>query len=266
MDPKKPWEGALEPFRVWGNLYFTGGLPASVHIVDTGDGLMLFDCGYQESLYLILHSMWRLGLNPANIRKILITHGHIDHCGAAKALRELTGCQLYISAADAPAVMGKTETDLTYGTEFKMPFLFFEPDFLLRDGDTVTLGNTTVRAVATPGHTAGTLSYFFNVYDRDRTLRAGLHGGAGVNSLSRAYLTAHGLPFSLRDDYLASMRRLADEPVDIYLGNHAAQNHTPRRYRELCAGNPDAFVDPAAWRTFLAACEKDLHTLLEKEG
>ena len=236
MDPTKPWEGALAPFRIWGNLYFTGGYPASVHIVDTGDGLMLFDCGYQESLYLIINGMWRLGLDPAKIRKILITHGHIDHCGAAKCLRELTGCQLYISEVDAPAVMGQTETDLTYGSEFKMPFLHFEPDVLLRDGDTVTLGNTTVRAVATPGHTAGTMSFFFNVSGENRVLCAGLHGGAGVNSLSSGYLNAHGLPVSLRDDFRNSMRKLRDESVDLYLGNHAAQNQTPRRYRELCEG------------------------------
>lgn len=265
MDPLKPWEDTLEPFRLWGNIYFTGGLPASVHIIDTGDGLILLDCGYQESLYLIINGMWRLGLDPANIKKILMTHGHIDHCGAAASLRQLTGCELYISEKDAPAVEGKTSTDLTYGVEFNMPFMHFEPDHLLCDGDTVTLGNTEIKAVATPGHTAGVLSYFFNATDGKRTLRAGLHGGAGVNSLSREYLGAHHLPSSLRDDYFDSCRKLSVEHVDIFLGNHAAQNATPRRYRAMCDGNPDAFVEESAWNRFLTGCEKKLGDLIEKE-
>ena len=91
MNQKIPWEGMLEPIRKWGNLWFVGGDPASVHIVETGDSLILFDCGYQETLYLLLDGMRRLGLDPERISDVFITHGHIDHCGAAKALRELYG-------------------------------------------------------------------------------------------------------------------------------------------------------------------------------
>ena len=60
----KPWVGAFPPFRIFGNLYFVGTEPASTHIVDTGDGLIMFDSGYQHSLYLVIDGMHRLGLDP----------------------------------------------------------------------------------------------------------------------------------------------------------------------------------------------------------
>lgn len=266
MDVKKPWSRMLEPTRIWGNLWFVGGYPASVHILETGEGLVLFDCGYQETLYLVLDGMRRLNLDPGRITDIFITHGHIDHCGAAKALQMLYGCKIWISAVDAPAVRGENETDLTCATELNLPFIFFEPDGLLRDGDRITRGNTEIRAVATPGHTAGAMSYFFDITDGKRVLRAGLHGGAGFNSVSADYLTRHGLPFSLQADYVASMRRLMRERVDVFLGNHVEQNKMPKKYLALCSGDPDAFVNAGEWVHFLEKCVEGFEAMVKEEA
>lgn len=52
---KQPWKGYIEPFKMWGNLYFVGTEPASVHIIDTGEGMIMLDTGYQQSLYLVIH-------------------------------------------------------------------------------------------------------------------------------------------------------------------------------------------------------------------
>lgn len=187
----------LEPTRIWGNLWFVGGYPASVHILDTGEELVLFDCGYQETLYLVLNGMRRLNLVSGRITDVFITHGHIDHCGAAKALQMLYGCKVWISTTDAPAVRGETETDLICAFEPNLPFIPFDPDGLLHDGDRITCGNAEIQAIATPRHTAGAMSYFFHVTDGNRVLHAGLHGGAGFNTLSASYLKKRGLPFSL---------------------------------------------------------------------
>ena len=79
MGSLHPWEGNMEPFRLWGNIYFVGTKPASTHIIDTGDGLIMIDPGYQHSLYLVLENMRKVGLNPMDIKYIVHTHGHIDH-------------------------------------------------------------------------------------------------------------------------------------------------------------------------------------------
>ena len=80
------WQGAMEPFKLLGNTWFVGTAPASTHIIDTGDGLIMLDSGYQETLYLVLDSMYRCSLDPRDLRYIIHSHGHVDHAAATAAL------------------------------------------------------------------------------------------------------------------------------------------------------------------------------------
>ena len=260
-----PWEDTFPPFCIFGNVYFVGTKPASVHLVDTGSGLILLDTGYQHGLYITIDNIYRLGFDPHDIKMILLTHGHIDHFGAARALKELTGAKIAIGKADEAYANG--ELDLSFAKELGMEYNeTFQPDILLSDGDEITLGNTTVRAVATPGHTPGTMSFFFNVTDGKETYRTALHGGAGLNSLTKEFLSKYQLPLSLREDYCDSMRRLNNERVDIYLGNHSWQNHTPEKYQQILAGNAKAFVTDGEWVEYNLQCIENLNALIRQEA
>lgn len=252
-----PWDGYVKPFKMWGNLYFVGTEPASVHIVDTGDGLIMFDTGYQSSLYLVINNMYDLGLSPKNLKYIVLTHGHIDHMGGARALKELTGAKIFLGSADRRSANG--ELDLSYAKELGMSFNeTFEPDVLINDGDVIKLGNTEIKAVATPGHSAGAMSFFFDVYDGERKYRAGLHGGMGINTLASDYLNKYNLPYSLRDDFVKSMKRLNEEHVDIFLGNHLQHNDTLGKAARLEKGEKDAFVNPGEWQPYNEWCIENL--------
>ena len=143
MLSKDPWLGYVKPGRIFGNLYFIGTHPSSVHLIDTGDGLMLIDTGCLDNLYLVIQNMWELGFNPKDIKKILISHGHYDHMNATAALVNMTGAKTYIGEADLHMVTG----EINHCT---LPLRPFKPDVLLKDGDIVTLGNTSVRCVSTP--------------------------------------------------------------------------------------------------------------------
>ena len=262
---KTPWEGYIPPGRIFGNLYFVGTEPASTHIIDTGDGLIMLDSGYQHSLYLVLHNMHVLGLDPRNLKYILHTHGHIDHAGATKALVELFGCKTFIGSPDDKYVTG--ELDLTWARELNLDFIgAFTPDVILKDGDKVTLGNTEITAVHSPGHTPGALSYFFDVTDGEKTYRAALHGGLGTNTMRRDFLDRYGFDTSCRDEFIASQTRLAELPVDIYLGNHAAQNDTAGKLARVRAGETEAFVDQTEWgRSMLEARDRLIRRLASGE-
>lgn len=264
MGSTQPWCGYMPPFRIWGNVYFVGTEPASTHIIDTGDGLIMLDSGYQHSLYLVLQNMHSLGLDPMNIKYIVHTHGHVDHCGATRALVEMTGAKTFLGAPDRDYVNGKL--DLSWAKELDVHLETFEPDVLLQDGDMISLGNTQIKAIATPGHTPGAMSYLFDAHCDGRTLTAALHGGAGINSMTREFLVRYGLSYDCRADFLASMDRLKTLHVDIYLGNHAYQNKTAEKYQQLLAGNKDAFVDPAGWSKFAENCKKRLCTLMDQEN
>ena len=261
---KKTWEGSFEPLRIFGNLYFVGTPPASVHIVDTGEGLIMFDTGYQQSLYMVIDNIYRVGLDPHDVKYILLTHGHIDHFGAARALKELTGASLVLGKEDLLYATG--ELELSYAKELGMEFNeTFTPDILLNDGDTIRLGNTIVTAVATPGHTPGAMSYFFNVTDGRETYRAGLHGGMGINTLCKEFLDKYDLPYTLREDFVNSMLRLNEEHVDIFLGNHMQHNHTERKAELIKSGNKLAFVDPSEWQPYNLWCIENLEKMIKKE-
>ena len=259
-----PWEGDFTPTRLFGNLYFVGTTPASVHVIDTGDGLIVLDTGYQQSLDLVLSHMEQLQLDVHSIRYILLTHGHIDHMGGARSLKELSGASIALGRADRDYANGKL--DLSYAKELGMSFdEVFEPDILLSDGDEITLGKTRVRAVATPGHTPGAMSYFFDVTDGREAFRAGLHGGMGINTLCREFLDAYSLPYSLREDFVRSMHRLNEERVDIFLGNHMQHNRTEEKAARFAAGDTHAFVVPGEWESYNLWCIENLQSMLRRE-
>ena len=261
----KIWRFYMPPFRIFGNLYFVGTEPASAHLIDTGDGLILLDTGYSETLYLVMDGIRQLGFDPYDIKLILHSHGHIDHIGGTRALVELTGAKTAIGRYDEDYVTGAR--DLTFAKELGMSFDgFFTPDRLLDDGDVIEMGNTRITCLHTPGHTEGTMSFFFDVTDENgRTMRGGNHGGAGMNSMGRAFLKSYGLPLSLRDDFRAGLHRLRKEHVDIFVGNHQHQCHTKERYARIMAGETDAFVDPEAWQIYLDETEAQLDQLLRSE-
>lgn len=258
------WDGYVKPFRIFGNLYFVGTEPASTHLIDTGEGLILIDTGYQHSLYLLINNIWELGFSPYDIKYLVHTHGHIDHIGGTRALVELTGAKTFIGKPDRNCANGKLP--LTYAAELNMEFReVFEPDVLLNDGDRITLGNTEILCVATPGHSLGATSFFFDVSDGDEVFRAGLHGGMGINTLSKEYLEKYQLPYSLRDVFCNSMLRLNKEKVDIFLGNHMQHNHTLEKRERSLAGDKYAFVNQSEWEPYNLWCIENLKKMLESD-
>jgi len=259
-----PWERSFPPFKIFGNLFFVGTEPASTHLIDTGEGLIILDTGYQHSLYLLINNIWELGFSPYDIKYIIHTHGHIDHFGATRALVELTGAKTFIGRPDEDYANGKL--DLSFAKELGMEYNeTFQPDVLIDDGDIIRLGNTEISCVATPGHTPGAMSYFFNVTDGKEIFRAGLHGGMGTNSLTTEFLNKYNLPFTLRDDFKSSMLRLNEEKVDIFLGNHMKHNRTKEKYRQILEGNLKAFVNPDEWQAYNLWCIENLNNMINKE-
>ena len=262
---KEPWIGAFPPFRMRGGLYFVGTEPASTHIIDTGDGLIMLDSGYQQSLYLVIHNMHIMGLNPMDLKYILHTHGHIDHFGATRALVELTGAKTAIGRPDRDIANGKV--NLSYADELNMSFTeTFEPDILLEDGDTITLGNTTITALATPGHTDGAMSYFFDVEEDGEVSRVALLGGMGINTMCREFLDKYNLSYDCRTKFQNAMDRLAQEKVDIFLGNHMQHNHTAEKYKKVTAGDRRACIDPEEWGNYCRWAKQNLLNMMEMEN
>lgn len=240
-----PSTKAIAPFRIADDLYYVGDKKVCAHLIRTDEGLILIDAGYPEAKHLLWESIIRLGFDPADVRWIILTHGHSDHYGAANEFRNLYGTKVAISAADAEYLRGRVSCGKQ--SPLKTPVI----DRELQDGEIFSFGGKEIRCVVTPGHTLGVLTFFMDVTDEGKTYRAGLLGGVGHDQVRLPYLLYVGLPLDMPQRMLASLDRMEKETVEIHLGNHPANNHTlEKRERQLReGGNP--FIDPESWPNFL---------------
>lgn len=239
------WEGRLEPFKIIGNVYFVGTFQASSHLIDTGEGLILIDTGYSSTLYLVLDSIYRLGFQPRDIKYIINTHWHGDHTEATAALADLSGAKTLSGKADAEKAKK-----------------YFEADILVSDGDRLSLGNTDITFMETPGHTKGTISLFFDSREKGMVYHVGTFGGAGANTLVKGKFDYD----DCREDYINSINRLRQEKVDVFIGNHVWNNDTKVKGEHLLATGENKFIDGKLWYQFLDFCEERLNKIIEQEA
>ena len=234
----------MEPFKIIGNVYFAGTFQASSHLIDTGDGLILIDTGYANTLYLLINSIYKIGFRPEDVKYIVNTHWHVDHVAATAAMAELSGAKTLIGRYDEEKAKK-----------------YFNPDITVKDGDTLTLGNTTISFMETPGHTKGTLSFFFDTVENGVTYRVGMFGGAGANTMVREKFDYKGC----REDYRASIHRLKKERVDVFIGNHVWNNNTAVFGKILMETGENKFIDPTLFGRFLDFCETRLDKVISED-
>ncbi len=242
-----PWDMWMPPFRVAPHVYYASGNDwVSCFLIDTGDGLAIIDTSHHELLYMLTESVRILGFDPKDIKHILLSHEHADHCGGLRALKEYSGAEVYMSKEGYDNM--RRNPDFTYMPmeHFKMDF---EPDHFYSDDEPIKIGNFTIRTQLTPGHTPGVTSFFFEDIDEDGTVyRCAMHGGMGLNAMKNVRLDQFGLPHSCRKRYIADLEKLANVPVEICLPSHPRQTGIFEGLK-YTKDNMDfrPFVDPQVW-------------------
>ena len=258
------YEGYIKPGRVFGEIYFVGVKKASTHVVKTAEGLLILDPGMPETMDLVFENMRTLGLEPRDTKWILLSHGHYDHAGGVKAFKELADCKVYIGKGDLAMVRGEENTALSKDPDYRENYSF-EPDEVLEGGEALSFGGLKIKCLATPGHSAGTMSYFFDLPYEGRSYRVGTHGGVGYNTLTKAFLEKNHLPLSTREIFLKGLERAAEEPVEIFLGNHIWNNGTVEKLERVRSGEKMAFYAPEDWKAFLKNTAEGLKKLEREE-
>ena len=251
-DPESYW---IEPFQIFGNLYYVGDKAACPHLIDTGAGLILMDTGYGHDTHLLMENIRSLGFRVEDVKIIIHSHGHFDHFGGTEAIRAISGAKVCMSRVDTELIREMPERALTHLAPVPMDVPHI--DWLLEDGEHIRLGNTDITCVLSPGHTFGTMSFFFDVTDGEKTYRAGYLGGAGFLTMYKAYCSWYGLPQTKCQAMKETIQKLLPQKVDITLGNHPNQNNTlgKRQYMlEHPGTNP--FVDPEGWPVMLRVLEE----------
>ena len=250
----------LGPFRIFGNLYYVGDRKVCPQLVDTGEGLILFDTGYGPETHLLMENIRTLGFRLEDIKIIIHTHGHFDHFGGTDQIKAISGAKVYMSRVDTQLLREKPDRSLiSWGYDPSMPIPW--PDVEIEDGDHIRLGNTDILCRLAPGHTPGTMCFFFDVTDGEKNYRVGYWGGVGLNQMKKEFCQKYDLPQGAFYTMLTTIEKLWNEPVDITLGNHPPQNATLQK-RQWMLQNPGSnpFIDPTTWQIQLATlkenCEK----------
>lgn len=222
----------VPPTKVFDNLYFVGTGGVSSWVIETSAGLIVIDAlnNNAQSEKYIAGGLTKLGLDPKDIKYLIITHGHGDHYGGQQFLVEHYTPRVVMSDADWAALENPVQ-------EFSNPRWGEKParDISIEEHDTLTLGDTTIELYVTPGHTWGTLSLIFPVIDGDTVHRAALWGGTGLNfgpDIDRIKT------YSRSADRFGAIAR--EKGVDVFLSNHPRRDGSIAKMAALKTRGADA--------------------------
>lgn len=257
----------VEPFNLYGPVWYVGDEWVCVHLIDTGDGLLLIDSGNFGAEAMLIYSIWKAGFDPTDVKWIIHSHGHLDHIGAARFFKNMFGTKLYLSEPDAKDFRERPWISQVQNSNNICDALF-TPDVEIRDGDVLTFGNITFEFYLCPGHTDGVISFFFEADGPEGVKRFGYYGGFGFNTLRKEYLAEIGDPeCHMWDTYLNSLQKVRDQKVEIMLGNHCNNNDTlGRRKRQIeNPQGPNPFVDDKQWAAYLDQKRDELLDFIKKQ-
>ena len=260
----EPWEIAVKPFQVAPQTWYVSGQTwVGCYLIDTGDGLILIDTAIPESLYLMVDSICQLGFKLTDIKKILLSHAHFDHCGAAAAMKKLTGAELYMSKEDTEFYKACPEETLVLDPDSHPQY--FEVDKSYSDDEPITLGNISIRTILTPGHTIGCTSFLWDVKNpaNGETYVVGMHGGVGANTMNDDYYsTSKYLTPDLRDRFISDADKLKKIHVDIALPSHPNQIEIVDRAGQY-TDESQPYLDDTIWADFIDERVRQVKSLMK---
>ena len=245
---------AFPSHKVIANVYSVGTGTLNSFLFTTPQGNILVNSNFEETLPLLKDAVEKLGFKMTDIKIILGSHAHANHMSGNAALKEMTGgAQVVVMEQDVMAYKA-----------LKSPTGKVQPvDRTIKDGDTVTLGGTTLTAHLTPGHTRGCTTWTTPVQDGGRTLNVAIACG-GLQEDAR--LVGNRNYPEIADDFAKSIKIYQKLPVDVFLASHAWFYDPAGKYARLQkSANPNPYVDPAGYKAWVANMEKNWNSLMAEQ-
>jgi len=257
------WTEAFPAFRIAGNLYYVGSKGLANYLITTPQGHILINSDLEANVPLIRASIESLGFKFSDVKILLISHAHWDHCAGSARIKELTGAKYMVIDADVPVVESGGKTDFQYAND---PSTLFRPtkvDRVLHDGDVIKLGGVMLVAHLTPGHTKGCTTWTMKVKDGSRTRDVVIVGSPNVNPGYK--LVANTLYPEIAEDYGRMFKVLKSLTCDIFLGAHGSYFGMEGKYQRFRTGDASAFIDPDGYKAYVAEREQAFLKELEKQ-
>jgi metallo-beta-lactamase class B len=254
----------VSPIKIFDNLYYVGPGFVSVWLIPTTDGLILVDSAQEPYVDHVIDSIRKAGFDPKNIKYILITHGHLDHFGGAAKIQALSGARVAMLMEDWQLTEAASKESQNPNRPLGQ---VLKRDMVIKEGDTVTLGKTSLKVYKLPGHTPGSASFEFTVFDGGKPHKAFIFGGPGQRN---------GVEGG--SQFLASIERLEREFADVEVPIHVhswlttypypgggAVFEPAQKLAQRKPGAPHPFVDNATWREWLKTAHAGTVKYIEAE-
>ena len=253
------WTEPFPPHKIAGNLYYVGSKDLATFLITTTEGHILINSCLEESVPLIRSSIEKLGFQFNDVKILLISHAHSDHCAGSAEIIKQTKAQYFVMAEDADAVENGGTTKSRFQASY-MKFPAAKVDRRLKDGEEVNLGGSTLVAHLTPGHTRGCTTWTM-VVNGDNAV---IIGSPNVNP---GYILVNNPDYpTIASDYEKTFRLLKALPVDLFLGAHGSYYDMNSKYTKfLMAGGTNPFIDPEGYKRYVADREQAFLTELANQ-
>ena len=257
---KVKWNTPTEPFKMIGNVYYVGTDGLAAYLITSPQGHILVDTVMPDATSQFQANIEKLGFKVTDIKYLLNTHAHIDHTGGLAEMKQASGAQLVAGEADKPLLEGGYYPGAREETALNFPPV--KVDRTVREGDKVTVGDVTLTARETPGHSPGCTSWEFSVKDGDAT-RSALIFCSGTVALNR--LVTNPTHPGIVTDYRKTFARAKDMKVDVLLAPHPEMYRMQDKRAMLSDGAPNPFVNPGEFNAYAATLEKAFEDALAKQ-
>lgn len=249
------WNDPFPPHKVMDNLYYVGTSQLASWLLTTDEGNILISSNYESSVPVILAAVEDLGFKFSDIRILISGHAHPDHVEGDALVKQLTGAEV---------VVGRLE--LPYVQAFQPPGGKTQPvDRIIDDGDTVTLGDTTLTAHVLPGHTRGCISWSLDLEEDGRTYNGWIE--CSLNNLGIRFVNNTEFP-DIVEQFRATFRKAREVPAEVWVSSHGVFYGLDEKYKKLAnrkPGDPNPFVDPAGYKAHVDEYEALFEAMVARQ-
>ena len=253
----RDWTLPIEPRRIVGNIYYVGSNLISSFLILTPAGNILLDTGPIQMLPQVTANVEKLGFRVRDVKFVLNSHAHFDHCGGFAELKRRTGATVIASKLDGDLMTRGGKGDFYWGDE--LAYEPVKPDRIVADGDHIELGGVTLTAHLTPGHTKGCTSWSMRVKEDGKDYEVLFLCGL---TASLYKLTNNDQYPNLVEDERNTLAKLRGIHADIMLASHGFYFDLAGKAARQKPGGPNPFIDPNELARHVGEMEKDLEQAL----
>lgn len=257
------WDEPAAPAKLFGPLYFVGTKGLASFLLTGSEGHVLLYTGMPGSGEMIEKSIVKLGFKPRDVKVILTGHAHCDHAGGHAYLKKATGAKIAMMREEMELFESGGKLDFHYGAVKDFAFEPVKVDTMLRDGDEVKVGDITIKALLTPGHTQGSTTYVTKVVVDGKTYTVAFPDGTSVNP---GYRVAKNPSYKgIGDDFRRTFRTLGALQPDIWLAGHNEFYGLDAKLARAAREGVAAWVDPEGYKKYVADAQAKFASVAAKE-